>query len=294
MLGQTDGITATGEIRYIWINGFLRNHLCGCGFPFRSCTFWRDVVAEAFGGFERLDAERLVRLQRAVDRLWRVPQMITPLRLSEVGRRVGEYLSYLERLYRAIQSVSGATVIVDSSKAPSHAFLLRSIRDLDVDLVHLVRDSRAVAHSWRRLKVKPEVHWERRYMPRYGPVRSAFEWAVMNLACHALQRGPGVYARLRYEDLAAEPRAVLADVLKTIGLAEQPLDFVRGEMATLRPNHTVSGNPMRFETGAVRVTPDLAWRTQMSVRDARLVTALTWPLLRAYGYSGSYGAGEGP
>lgn len=294
LLGQADGITAAGEIRYIWINGFLRNHLCGCGIPFRSCPFWRNVVAEAFGGFDRVDAQRLVGLQRAVDRLWHVPQMILPMRLAGYGRRVGDYALHLERLYRAIQAVSGSSVIVDSSKAPSHAFLLRSIPALEVDVVHLIRDSRAVAHSWRRLKVKPEVHWERRYMPRYGPVRSAFEWFVMNLSCHPLKRGPGLYTRLRYEDLADQPRAALAGVLEAIGQAEQPLDFVRGKTATLRSNHTVSGNPIRFENGPVRVTPDLEWRTSMPVRDARLVTTLTWPLLRAYGYSGDYGAGEGP
>lgn len=227
MLGQIEGLTATGELRYVWTNGFQLNHLCGCGVPFRSCPFWRSVVDEAFGGFEKVDVDRLARLQRSVDRLWQVPQIAMHRRLSGMERRLAEYLSRMEQLYRAIQTASGADVIVDSSKAPSHGFLLRSVAGLDVDVVHLVPDSRAVAYSWRRLKMKPEVHWELGYMPRYGPARSAFEWSVMNLASHALGRGRGGgrYHRLLYEDLATHPRAAVTEVLGALGYADKALDF---------------------------------------------------------------------
>jgi sulfotransferase family protein len=286
LLGQIDGITATGELRYVWTNGFQLNHLCGCGVPFRSCPFWRSVVDEAFGGFEGVDVDRLAHLQRSVDRLWHVPQIAIRRRLPRMERKLDEYLAPMELLYRAIQAVSGAEIIVDSSKAPSHGFLLRSVAGLDVDVVHLVRDSRAVAYSWRRLKMKPEVHWELGYMPRYGPARSAFEWSVMNLASHALGRRRGKYQRLRYEDLADQPRAVMTEVLVTLRYPDNGLEFLSGDMANLRPDHTVSGNPMRFETGPVRVAPDVAWEREMRRRDKRLVTAMTWPLLRAYGYGG--------
>jgi hypothetical protein len=285
LLGQIDGITATGELRYIWTNGFQLNHLCGCGTPFRSCPFWRSVVDEAFGGFEGVDADRLARLQRSVDRLWQVPHIAIRRRLPGMEQRLDEYLAPMKLLYRAIQSVSGAAIIVDSSKAPSHGFLLHSVTGIDVDVLHLVRDSRAVAYSWRRLKKKPEVHWELGYMPRYGPTRSAFEWSVMNLASHALGRRRGGYQRLRYEDLAAHPGATIADVLERLGHADNGLGFLSGDVATLRPDHTVSGNPMRFETGRVRVAPDMAWQTEMRRRDKRVVTVMTWPLLRAYGYA---------
>src|SRR4028119_1802817 len=56
----------------------------------------------------------------------------------------------LERLYRAIQRVSGAGVIVDSSKRFSYAVLLSLLPFGDLRVVHLVRDSRAVAYSWAR------------------------------------------------------------------------------------------------------------------------------------------------
>jgi hypothetical protein len=41
---------------------------------------------------------------------------------------------------------------------------------------------------------------------------------------------------------------------------------------------------MRFTVGRVRLHHDDAWRTALPVRHRRLVSALTAPLLRAYGY----------
>jgi hypothetical protein len=43
---------------------------------------------------------------------------------------------------------------------------------------------------------------------------------------------------------------------------------------------------MRFVEGTLNIRPDEAWRERMSRGDRRIVTALTWPWLRAYGYRG--------
>lgn len=284
MLGQVEGITAVGEVRYVWTNGFKLNELCGCGLPFRACPFWGEVVRDAFGGFDRVDADHMAGLQRAVDRLWHLAGMITPMRTRRYGRLMREYVDNLERLIRALHRVSGSRVIVDSSKAPSHGALIRFASQIDVDVVHLVRDSRAVAHSWSRRKRLPGARPNHEYMPRYGPGRAALEWDVMNVAAHVLRLGSGRYLLLRYEDLVADPEDAVSTVLSAIGAPAGPLDFLSGKAATLQPDHTVSGNPVRFETGEVKVVADVAWQSELSVRDRRVVTATTWPLLRAYGY----------
>jgi hypothetical protein len=56
--------------------------------------------------------------------------------------------------------------------------------------------------------------------------------------------------------------------------------------ADLTTAHTASGNPMRFTTGRLAIRGDDRWRSAMSRQDQRLVTALTLPLLRRYGYLG--------
>ena len=72
----------------------------------------------------------------------------------------------LERLYRAIAVVGDTRVIVDSSKAPSTAFVLRAMPVLDLRLVHLIRDSRGVAYSWNKKVVRPDTPGRTVYMHR--------------------------------------------------------------------------------------------------------------------------------
>jgi hypothetical protein len=91
------------------------------------------------------------------------------------------------------------------------------------------------------------------------------------------------YLFTRYEDLVADPEAELRRVLRFADLPDA-LDFLQGETASLQPNHTVDGNPMRFASGPLVIKGDDAWRTEMDARDRRLVTTITGPLLWRYGY----------
>ena len=67
-------------------------------------------------------------------------------------------------------------------------------------------------------------------------------------------------------------------------MAEEELGFIDGRMVQLAKGHTVAGNPMRLEHGSFQIRLDDAWRTSMNRRDRKITTALTWPLLAAYGY----------
>ena len=70
---------------------------------------------------------------------------------------LGLFLEALRTLYTAIREVSGADVVVDSSKGSSYGQLLALAGPpLSVHVVHLVRDPRAIVYSvTRRRKVDP-------------------------------------------------------------------------------------------------------------------------------------------
>src|SRR5439155_14642762 len=72
------------------------------------------------------------------------------LRWPSYQRRLTEHATALGNLNAAIADVSGCSVIVDSSKLPTYAFVLKKVPGLEVHIVHLVRDSRATAFSWQR------------------------------------------------------------------------------------------------------------------------------------------------
>jgi hypothetical protein len=86
------------------------------------------------------------------------------------------------------------------------------------------------------------------------------------------------------------PEKTLARIAVFSGLAVESgqLSFVGADetsrWADVNVAHTASGNPMRFQTGRIRIRTDDEWRTAMSATHRRTVTALTLPLLAHYGY----------
>jgi len=285
-LAQLKGAISVGELRYLWSRGLGANQLCGCGAPFRDCAFWGDVLSRAYGPAL---ADRAVQAARAgsVDRIRHIPALSTRwLRPPRSRRAVNAYAELMLPLYRAILAVSAGSVIVDSSKDPSYAFALRSVSGLDVRLVHLVRDSRAVAHSWTRAKLRPEIHWQREYMRVLPPKISAALWLEYNLLFEAFRFLPSPAIRIRYEDFARDPGAVIERI---VGLLGGTL-LTTGRAATPFV-HSISGNPIRFQKTPAPVLVDDEWRSRMTLADRRLVTAMTAPLLGAYRYRVLSGSG---
>ena len=280
LLGQVPGIVAAGELRYALRRGVIANQLCGCGKPFHDCEFWTEVFARVLGGMDVARAEHLLRIGRHVDRIRYAPQLVSP-RLRSAGFRAAwsEYEAFFATLYDVVADVSGARVVIDSSKDPTHAFVLHAMESIDLSLLHLVRDSRAVAFSLMRKKVRPEIHWRVEYMRQRPPVRAALIWSEYHLLFDVLSRLDGQqHRRLRYEDFAATPDACVADVARWVGCD--------AAAASTQPAfvHDISGNPVRFVEGPLVVAEDDDWRREMSTRDRRTVSVLTYPLLRRYGY----------
>jgi SAM-dependent methyltransferase len=285
LLGQLDGFESFGELRHIWDRSFLGNQLCGCRRPFRECPFWNEVVDRAFGGWDGIDAAAVSRHKRSVDGFWNIPRIVSGKGSAAYRRRMAAYVEPLGALYSAIQDVSGATYLVDSTKDPQHAYLLRSIPGFDVRMVHLVRDSRSVAYSWRRVRRRPEVTWEDRDMPRFPPFRSAMAWDLANAATEAARRFGLPYVRVRYEDLVGDPRSELRRILDVLDLGAPDLSFLGRGTADLSRAHTVAGNPMRFQEGTIQIRSDEEWADRMPRLDRAIVTAMTFPLLVRYSYT---------
>ena len=282
LLGQIDGFCSTGEMRFIWERGFAQNQLCGCGKPFRECEFWTRVVKEAFGGFERVDYARLETLRRSAER--RVSNGLSPAEAASILGPHKEYLDAYRNIYAAIQKISGCQFIVDSSKHIANGFLLSVIPGIDLYTVHLIRDSRAVAYSWQRKKVRPEIHWEQKLMSQRSIFKSATRWNSRNRLAHVLRRNCKQYTRLRYEDLVSYPKDYLSSLFAGLEIEIPALDFLTDHRAVLKTTHTVSGNPVRFVRQEIEIQPDVQWQRAMAKPKKWLVTLLTLPLLIKYGY----------
>ena len=271
-------------MRSIWEHGWIEDRVCGCGAPFGGCRMWQPVHDGPFGGAGKADARERIRQRERSARTKHSPLMLTAPGRRWVGRRLGGYLGTLGRLYGAVRDVTGSSVIVDSSKFPSYGYALGMVPGVELYVLHLVRDPRAVAYSWLKKKVQPDLEGTQ-YMMQRSPAGSSLRWMARNLATEAFwRRSPGRYMMLRYEDFVRAPRETVGRIVGMLGEGDRRLPFVSEREAELGLSHTISGNPNRFDTGTIELRPDREWASKMRWRDRALVTLLTLPLLARYGY----------
>jgi hypothetical protein len=286
MLGALGPFIGVGELRYLWQMGLVENRLCECGEPFQSCSFWRQVGEEAFDGWH-IDPHRVLAIKTKLERHRSLPAL---WRHKQTGPAAEEFIWYtgvLAKLYAGIQKISGSPVIVDSSKTPPYLFALRKVPNLDLRLLHLVRDPRGVVYSWKKRVQRPDVVEGQSYMPTYSTSKSVVLWVDYNVMYHLAGKLGVPRTFLRYEDFIADPRAGVSKVLDLVDVTvrEEDLRATESQSVPVRGSHAIGGNPVRFGAREMVLKLDVEWKRALTPGVKRSVYAATFPLVRSYGYS---------
>lgn len=286
-LARLPGVVAVGEMVHLWERGVVLDERCGCGRRFGECEFWGEVGERAFGGWDGIDAAHVLALKESIDRTRFVPRQALGTEPGDFAVRADELAAVLGPLYAAISATAGGDVVIDSSKNPSYAYLLRRSPELELKVVHAVRDAPAVAYAWTKTVRRPDA--DESLMGRWTPRYTAMQWVGQNLAASALGRDGTPVALVRYEDFVADPAGTVERLLADLDLPrpgpEDPLMAgLRSGHIDMGIDHTVSGNPMRFETGRITISEDTSWRERLPPSDRRLVAAMTAPVRRQLGY----------
>jgi hypothetical protein len=168
--------------------------------------------------------------------------------------------------FRAVLTRANALVFVDTSKLVTRLTYLLDLADLDVRVVHLVRDPRGVAASTAR---------------RGGSaVHAARVWvADQQVIDRTLRNRPGVPSlTLRYEDLCLQPLEALAKFWSLCGVEPSAVS-----PAVTPGEHHVLGNSMRLKPGAP-VRLDDAWRSSLAPDVEAAVWGIAGPAGTRLGY----------
>jgi hypothetical protein len=289
LLGELGPCFSGGELIMLWKQGVIRARACGCGRVLPSCPLWSAVLARVLppGTQWNQFARRFLSVQEEVlapKNLFRILRAGT--RGASSWPALATYAEVYGRLYDAIAAVAGVDVIVDSSKRPQHAAVLRLLRDAEPYVVHLVRDPRGVAFSHQKLlHFQPPTEADAAEMPRATVAGSARLWLKRNLSAELVgSRYAGDrWVRIRYEDVTRSPVELVRQVGRLVDLAGSPRQAPSGSVI-VKGNHMAWGNPSRFKTGVLRITQDDSWVQGLARRDRLISTALTAPLLLRYQY----------
>lgn len=275
VLGELPEVLHVGEMHYLWRNGLLgvgTNSQCGCGCSVRACSLWTQVLSDGVVG---ADPRAITALQEATVRTRHTARRILENRTGTTSSAAQALGDRLVAAYTRLAKNGGDRLIIDGSKYPAEAAVLLGRHDLDIRVLHIVRDPRATALSYAKAK---------QYIDPMRPFTSSRYWSAFNLASEMLgQRYPHRYLRIRHEDICANPRDEITRIMRFAGLQDDsPVDA--NNQVTLGVNHTVTGNPDRLARGTVFIRQDQRWVTDLDLSARAGATIPAIPLMARYGY----------
>ena len=303
LLGSHPDICTVGEIK-LGALGNVDEYLCSCRVPIRVCPFWVTVGREmerrghpfniAEPGTDIMSIEsRYVRfllrpLYRGscLERVRDAALFLSPTWRTGLTRVQARNLAFIETL----RKVTGRQVVVDSSKIGIRLKYLLRIRGLDVRVVRLIRDGRAVSLTYMAPAMfadaeDPRLRGGGSGGSREGerlPIREAArEWQRSNEEAEAILRllPPDRWIEIRYEDLCCQPDAVLGRIFRFTGVrTDTKIQNFRD-----REQHVI-GNGMRLDTiGEIRL--DERWRHTLTSGDLDVFKEVAGPMNRKLGYA---------
>lgn len=287
LLGVQPGACTVGELRAPSI-GDPNLYMCSCDEKIKQCPFWGKVgEAMARKGIPDFD------ITNAGTSIYEVPgryaqRLLAPLQRGpflEWVRDLGLSLSPAWRrhllqtrqrnraLVEVLQELGEADIIIDSSKSVLHLKYLLQDSRLDIKIIRLIRDGRAVTLSLLG-------HGLKRPSREETISAAAQEWKRSNEAAECLLRclPPSQWLAVQYEDLCRQPEATIRQLCRFLGLNAEKvnLDF------RSRQSH-VLGNEMRLKSSA-EIRLDQRWRQQLSQSDLEIFERVAGQMNRRYGY----------
>ncbi|MEO8353149.1 MAG: sulfotransferase, partial [Chthoniobacteraceae bacterium] len=303
LLGAQAGACTVGELKATSL-GDPEQYRCSCKARIRDCEFWKDLrTAMAERGVPEFDITNaqtsIFEVQSSYARrllapLHRSPALETirdtALTLSPSWRtHLRESNRRNLALIQSVLAITGAEVVVDSSKVALRLKYLLQIPALDVRVIRVIRDGRAVSltymDDWTFADSSDPAlrgggSGTKRPPPRRSMAEAAHEWKRSNEASDSLvARLPrSQWTEIRYEELCAEPEATLRRLCQFLDLDPESvrLDF------RSREQHVI-GNGMRMDsTSEIRL--DERWKSNLSSEDLSVFDDVAGELNRKYGY----------
>lgn len=266
-------VFGAGEVKWLFKYAITGELWDVCQDP-EYATLWTGVLRRIC---ERLPGMTLVRAAE-------ITRRAEELRETEV---LSEYGRLWDTTFQTIASVTGKSVIVDSSKSARRAilrpFLLHQHGECPVHAVHLVRDPRGVLWSIRRGdNKKMEAGTAARI--HGGSARGLYGYLRANLLFERhLTQTPGLpWIRLRYEDLVSNIEESLEPLGRLLHLDLSAVARQVREGKSFSGGAGVSGNRMR-RAGTITLRIDNEWKQQCPL-PTRLMVLLARPLIQQYNY----------
>lgn len=283
VLGSYPQMESLGEISKFHQFGWEpdKNRKCSCGVSVYDCPFWSQVRDKWTVMTDGGNVAKQITLQKKFEGSRFGWARLLRNRVNALSSEFSEYMRGTEALYRAVHIIGRKEFLIDSSLSPRRAYGLTLNPNIDLHLIHLVRDGRGVIWS---LKKPAKKSLTKVYKPAPAS-KTVRYWISANLQSAYVFNQVKEEKRqlIRYEDFVLHPNKILNNIGDWIG---QDLSRDGNE---LEPNkfsgerHTVAGNRIRMQR-QFQIRPDFAWMEELSEKDRKLFWRTAGWLARQYRY----------
>lgn len=295
-------ICSVGELK-ITALGDLRRYRCSCRSPILECPFWRAIARDM--GAQGMDFDfRRPGTDFGTGASAYVRKLLQPLVRDAVFELMRETLLQLSPFWRkhrpmilrrnaalmgAVLSRTQKRVIVDSSKIGIRLKFLIGDPDIDLKVLHLVRDGRAVSLTYmdpgsfadaRNPARRGGGSGGERVAERLSMPAAAREWRRSNEEAAALleRLDKSRWMPVAYEGLCRRPEATLKEVSRFLGVDPG------GAHTDFRSvDHHIIGNGMRLDSSR-EIALDERWKTALTAGQLDLFEKTAGSLNRRLGY----------
>jgi hypothetical protein len=301
LLGAHPQACTAGELK--GVRGSSDTYRCSCGERIRDCAFWKQISAamrrrghafEVTASGTNIHLAESAYVRRLLRPLHR-PPMLERVRDALLGLS-SDWHKHLDRaqsrnqaLVESLLEVSGAHIVIDSSKTGLRLKYLLRNPGLEVRVIRLLRDGRGVSLTHTNpAEFADAAAPHLRAGGTGGPghvglsmKEAALLWKRSNEEADRITRvlGPSQCLTVRYEQLCLDPAGTIGCICDFLGLEPyEPGHDFRGR----KPQHVV-GNGMRLDTSS-EIRHDERWKTHLTQRDLSIFDKIAGGLNRNYGY----------
>ena len=303
LLGAHPEVCTVGELKATNF-GDPQRYLCSCGERIRSCAFWKAIKEEMAKQGIDFDITNSGTNFHAVNSPY-CKRLLAPLHRGPLLERMRDLALWLSPLWRrhldrvqrrnhllmkSVLRTTGKEVLVDSSKIGLRLKYLLRNPDLDIKVIWLVRDGRAVTLTYMEPALYADAKDPRlrdggtggtREREKRSIHRAVHEWVRSNEEAATIVRTmpKDKWIRIRYEDYCKDPEAKLKRLFEFIGVDAGKWPWP--EIKTYE--HHIIGNGMRLDwDGSVRL--DERWKDALTSKDLAIFDKIAGSMNRKLGY----------